>query len=274
MAKLRMPRGRDRVTAHRRCCILEGHAEAAALRFDPFCRRRSRAAVRAGGARHLPQPRERLLRAAGQGARPQGPRHPGRARRLRLPRRIHPGVGPLGTAPRARPAVPRRLPARRPADHPGGHREVPRLRPDQGHRPGLRQEAGPHLRRTGLRHHRNPAAAPDRGARHRPEAHREDHPRLGRAEDRAGDHGLPAKPRRRHVARRAYLQDLRRRRHSAGDREPLSPCPRHPRHRLSHRRHHRRTAGHSQGFNDPGPGGHFVRPAGGGVERPLRPARG
>ena len=48
------------------------------------------------------------------------------------------------------------------------------------------------------------------GDRHRPDARRADHRRLGRAEGRPRDHGLPAQPWRRHRARGAHLQDLRR----------------------------------------------------------------
>ncbi len=217
------------MTAPARGPILDGHAEAFPNHPKPPSRRGPRTAVRPGGACHLPQCRERLLCAAGQGARPQGAGHPGRTRRLRLCRRICPGLRPLGAAPRARPPVPRRLFARHAADHAGGHREVSGLRPDQRHRPGLRQEAGEDLRRAGVRRHRNRAAAPDRGARDRPEAHHHHHPGLGRAEDRPGDHGLPPAPRRRHLACRAHLQDLWRRRHPAGDGEPLPAGPRHPR---------------------------------------------
>ena len=51
------------------------------------------------------------------------------------------------------------------------------------------------------------------GRRHRPEAGREHRRRLGGSEGDPRDHGLPARPRRRHVAGGAHLQDLRRRRH-------------------------------------------------------------
>ena len=71
------------------------------------------------------------------------------------------------------------------ADHARGHREVPRLRHDPRHRPGLRQEAGRGLRRGGVRHDR---AEPERLRevdRHRPEARRAHHRRLGRAEGRS-----------------------------------------------------------------------------------------
>ena len=122
-----------------------------------------------------------------------------------------------------------------------GHREVPRLRHDPRHRAGLRQEAGaaPSARRCSSIIEAEPerlrevaGIGPRRAATH--------HRRLGRAEGRPGDHGLPAHPWRRHRAGGADLQDLRRRRHPGHDREPLPAGPRHPRHRLQDRRRHRR----------------------------------
>ncbi len=52
--------------------------------------------------------------------------------------------------------------------------------------------------------------------------------------------------RRRHVARRADLQDVRRRRDRAHQGEPLPPRARHPRHRLPHRRRPRAPARHRE----------------------------
>jgi len=60
------------------------------------------------------------------------------------------------------------------------------------HRLGLRQEDGQGVRREGVRCDRGGARSPTRGDRHRPDAGQAHHRRLGRAEDRAGDHGLPA----------------------------------------------------------------------------------
>ena len=54
----------------------------------------------------------------------------------------------------ARPAVPGLVPEGDPADDAGGHREVPRLRHDPRHRPGLCQAAGAGLRRGRVRRHR------------------------------------------------------------------------------------------------------------------------
>ena len=85
-----------------------------------------RDAVRPGRARHLPQPRQRLLRAAGQGPRPARPGHRGRARGQHQRRRVHQRRRRLGQRPRARPAVQGGQRHRHPADHAGGHREVSR----------------------------------------------------------------------------------------------------------------------------------------------------
>ena len=60
----------------------------------------------------------------------------------------------LDQRPPARPAVQDPALAGHPAHHPRGHREVPRLGHGQGHRPPFRPQAGPGLRRAGLRRHR------------------------------------------------------------------------------------------------------------------------
>ena len=132
-----------------------------------------------------------------------------------------------------------------------GHREVSRFRDDPRHRPGLRPEDGQGVRREGVRCDRGRARSPARGDRHRARARQAHHRRLGRAEDRAGDHGLPAQPRRGHRSRGPHLQDLRRRCRPGHDREPLSTRARHPRHRLQDRRCDRHEARHREDGDDP-----------------------
>ena len=84
------------------------------------------------------------------------------------------------------------------------------------------------------------------------------HRRLGRAEDRPRDHGLPAQPWRRHGTRGPDLQDLRRRCRPGHDREPLPPGARHPRHRLQDRRRDRHEARHREDRDDPGARRHLL----------------
>ena len=57
-------------------------------------------------------------------------------------------------------------------------------------------------------------------------------------------------------------------------REPLPARPRHPRHRLPHRRPDRRQARHRAHGHDPGPRRHLLRAGRGHGGGPLRPARG
>ena len=77
------------------------------------------------------------------------------------------------------------------------------------------------LRRRHHARHRRRARPPDRGPRPRPEAHRADQGRLGRAEGDQGGHDLPAGRRRLHVAGGEDLQEVRRR----VDRRPSSSSP-------------------------------------------------
>ena len=114
-----------------------------------------RAALGRRRARHLPQRRERLRRAARPRARPPRSRHrrrPDAGDRLRA-RRSRPAArgcsdrthGLQFQAAWLRTAAPTSL---------EGHREVPGLRAAEGHRPALRQAAGRGVRRRGLRRHR------------------------------------------------------------------------------------------------------------------------
>ncbi len=146
------------------------------------------------------------------------------------------------------------------------------LRHDPRHRPGLRQEAGQGLRRAGLRRHRGRARAAAPGRRHRPDPCGADHRRLGRAEGGPRDHGLPAQPWRRHGAGGADLQDLRHRCRPGDEREPVSPRPRHPRHRLQDRRCDRHAARHREDGDDPGTRGHRLCLERGHGRGALRPA--
>jgi exodeoxyribonuclease V alpha subunit len=77
------------------------------------------------------------------------------------------------------------------------------------------------------------------------------HRRLGRAEDRAGDHGLPAQPWRGHRARGPHLQDLWRRCRAGHDREPVPSGARHSRHRLQDRGGDRHEARYREDGDDP-----------------------
>ena len=166
-----------------------------------------------------------------------------------------------------------RLPAHLGADLDRRHREVPRLRHDPRHRPGLRQEAG--ARRSARRCSTSSRPSPTGCARSTgigAGARQAHHRRLGRAEDRPGDHGVPAQPWRRHGAGGADLQDLWRRRHPGHDREPLSAGARHPRHRLQDRRRDRHEARHREDRDDPGPRRDLLCADRGHGRGPLRPA--
>jgi len=78
-------------------------------------------------------------------------------------------------------------------------------------------------------------------------------PPAGRAERRARDHAAPARPRRRHLAGGADLQDLRRRSRGGHQREPVPPRARHPHHQLQDRRSGRSQARRRQGRHGAGP---------------------
>ena len=154
----------------------------------------SRTPGRAGRAGDLPQSRQRLLRAAGQGSRAPRPRDRARPCRLDLGRRVRPGVGQVGSPSRAWPAVQGGLPEVGSAVIARGHGEVPGLGADQGHRPGLREEAGQGVRRGRVRRHRAAGRAADRGRRHRSQAGLQDPAGLERPESHPRDHGVPADP--------------------------------------------------------------------------------
>ena len=108
-------------------------------------------------AGHLPQRRDRFLRAAGQGARASRPRHRRRPRGHDLRRRMDHGLGRLGQRSHPWPAVQGALHAHLGAEFRRGHREVSLLRHDPRYWPGLRQEDGQGIRREGVRHHRSRA---------------------------------------------------------------------------------------------------------------------
>ena len=156
------------------------------------------------------------------------------------------GIGGVGQRPHPRPAVQVALHSQLGAVVGRGHREVSGLWHDPGHRAGLRTKADPGVRREGLRCHRGRARAAARGDRHRPSAGDADHRRLGRAEGRPRDHGVPSQPRRRHGAGGADIQDLRGRRRGGHDGEPVPPGSGHPRHRVQDRRRDRDEARHRQ----------------------------
>ena len=158
----------------------------------------------------------------------------------------------VGERPHSWPAVPGAL-------HPHcgtvvgrGHREISGLRNDPGHRPGLCPQAGPRVRREGVRCHRGGAGTAARGGRHREGAGEADNGCLGRAEGRAGDHGVPAQPWRGHGAGGADIPDLRRGRRGGDDGEPLPARPGHPRHRLRDGRCDRDEARHREDGHGPG----------------------
>ena len=114
----------------------------------------------------VPQCRERLRRAAGEGARLPRPGHHCRPRRSHRRRRVDHRHRGVGQRPHPRPAVQGALPEDLGADHGGGDRALSRLRHDPRHRPGLCEEAGAGLRRAGVRHYRRGAAAPARARPH------------------------------------------------------------------------------------------------------------
>src|SRR5207302_539254 len=82
----------------------------------------ARDAVRNRRARHVPQPRERLRRAARPGRRPARAGHGRRPTAGRLRRRVPGGRGRLGPGPRPRLTVQGGEPAHHPAAHERGHR--------------------------------------------------------------------------------------------------------------------------------------------------------
>ncbi len=227
-----------------------------------------------GRARDVPQRGDRVLRAPREGARAARPGHGRRPRRLDQRGRVGERVRRLGPGPAARLAVQGRHPRHHAAHHGGGHRALPRLRPDPRRRPGLCQEAGRRLRHRRARPDRAGAGPPARGRGHRPQARRRHRRGLGRAESRARDHAVPARARGRHRAGGPHLPHLRPGRDTGRHREPLPARPRHPRHRLPHRRPHRRQPRRRQGRPRPRARGHLLRPGRGHGRRPLRPARG
>ena len=174
---------------------------------------RPRGARRHRRAGDLPQCRDRLLRAACQGARAPRPRHRRRPCGDDLGGRVDHGVWRLGQRPHPWSAVQGAVHAHLGTQFRRGHREVSRLGHDPRDRPGLCQEDGQGLRREGVRHHRGRAGSAARGRRHRAGTRPAHHRSLGRAEDRARDHGLSAQPRRRHGARGSDLS------------RPMAPMP-------------------------------------------------
>jgi hypothetical protein len=82
--------------------------------------------------------------------------------------------------------------------------------------------------------------------------------RITDAEDRPGDHGLPAQQRGRNRPGGSHLQDLRRGRRAGDDREPLSACPRHPRDWFQERRRDRDEARHRKDRDDPAARRHIL----------------
>ena len=132
---------------------------------------------------HNPENGFCVLQDPGAGA--SRPGHGCRPRRHGGARGVDHELRRMGERPHPRPAVPG-------AFHPHcgtvlgrGHREISGLGHDPGHRPGLRPQAGPGVRREGLRCHRGRAGTPARGDRHREGAGEADHRRLGRAEGRS-----------------------------------------------------------------------------------------
>ena len=119
---------------------------------------------RAGRARHLPQSRERILRPEDEGAGASRPGDGGRPRRHGGTGGVDHRIGRVGQRPHPRSAVQGALHAHLRAVLGRGHREVSRLGDDPGHRPGLRPQAGPGVRREGLRRHRGRARTAARGA--------------------------------------------------------------------------------------------------------------
>ena len=148
----------------------------------------------------------------------------------------------------------RHLHAHRAAEQSRGHRALPRVRPDPGHRAGVRAQARRGVRRPRVRGDRRPARPASRRGRHRPGPRRADRGGLGGAEGHPRHHGVPPRPRRRHVARGADLQDLRRRRDRAHHGEPLPACARHPGHRLPDRRRACAEARHREDRGRSAPG--------------------
>ena len=144
------------------------------------------------------------------------------------------GRGPVGARPGFRAPVPRGVAQQRGPDHQGGHREIPGRRHGQGHRAGLRPEAGAQVRGEDLRHHRELLRPPGGSGGHRPPAPAPDQSGLGRAEGHPRHHGVPPFAGSQHQPGGPHLQDLRGEGHRAGAGRPLHAGPRHPRHRLRH----------------------------------------
>jgi hypothetical protein len=101
---------------------------------------------RTGRPRHVPQLRERLLRAAGQSSGPARSNHRHWPCRDDFGRRVRPGERGLGQRPYARRPIQSLVPQGNGADDGRGYREISRLRHDPGHRPDICEEARARLR--------------------------------------------------------------------------------------------------------------------------------
>ena len=247
----------------------DGHyanrARRPAGRFRPRGRAGTRDLRQSGDRVHDRQDRSRARRSRSD--------HGGGTAAGRAGGRVPADARPVDEPPEVRQAVRGALLYHRAAGHHPGHPAIPGLGPDQGHRPGDGRAHGHPLRRRHHAHHRRRARPPDRGRRPRPQAYRDDHRRLGRAEGHQGGDGVPAGCRGVHLAGGADLQEVRRRLHLRGARRAVPAGLRRVGHRLQDRGHHRRGGRHRPGQPGADQGRAGLHPVRGGRRRPLLPAR-
>ena len=169
------------------------------------------------------------------------------------------GFRRLGQRPHPRPAIQGKVSAHIAADFGRRHREISLIRHDSGRGTSLRQKARARLQRQSLRYHRDHTGPATRGRWHRAGPCCQHSGRLGGTEGGAGDHGLPAQPRRQYGPGSADLQDLRLRRHPGHVREPVPARPRYSWHWFQDCRRYRCETWHRENRHDPGSCGDFLR---------------
>ena len=235
---------------------------------------RRRGTGRGPGAGHVRQPRDRVHdRPYRTRTRRRGTDHRGRAAARRADRRVPAPARPLVVPPEVRPAVRGGFLRHGAARHRRRHPEVPRLGPDQGHRPGHGRTHGRAFRRGHHARHRRRAGPPDRGGRAGPQAHREDRRRLGRAEGHQGGDDLPPGRRGLDVAGGADLQEIRRRVGPGRPRRAVPAGRRRVGDRVQDRRHDRHVGRHRPGQPGADQGRPGLHPVRGRRRRALLPAR-
>ncbi len=180
----------------------------------------------------------------------------------------------MGLAPPVRQAVHRGELHDTPPGHHPGHPALPRLRPRQGHRPGLRRPHHPALRPGHPADHRGRAETPHRGSGARAQADEEDRRGVGGAEGDQGGDAVPPDRRGVDVDRGPHLQEVRRRVDLRGQEPAVPPRLRRLGHRVPHRRQDRPVRRHPARQPGARQGRPPVRPFAGHRPGQLLPPRG